>query len=206
MRTSDCVVCPLSWLGNQANLQQHTQLCEHSKWRANVRIEMPAPRQFAGAGGSLSNERSIMAASYGQTASTLWGPKLIRRDTMSTDGVEISVHTLPKPLQREFRHVFDERNLPLESIRDESAEFLVVPTNQRAREDLVAVGDHIEREKDRLLNVFMDLARTVCQQVREAGFWADFIDPCSGLPMLTLNCNKVYSEVDGMECCLGTSS
>ena len=57
---------------------------------------------------------------------------------------------------------------------------------------------------------------------------ADFIDPCSGLPMLTLNCNKVrlpmclycvarkrmcirltllvaqcYSEVDGMECCLG---
>lgn len=31
----------------------------------------------------------------------------------------------------------------------------------------------------------------------------DFIDPCSGLPMITLNCNKVYSEVDGMECLLG---
>jgi hypothetical protein len=24
--------------------------------------------------------------------------------------------------------------------------------------------------------------------------------------MLTLNCNKVYSEVDGMECCLGYRS
>ncbi len=32
------------------------------------------------------------------------------------------------------------------------------------------------------------------------------IDPYSGLPMLTLNCNKVFSEVDGSECCLGYRS
>jgi hypothetical protein len=32
-------------------------------------------------------------------------------------------------------------------------ELLAIPTNQRAKEDLVAVGEHIEREKDRLLNV-----------------------------------------------------
>ena len=31
------------------------------------------------------------------------------------------------------------------------------------------------------------------------GFWADYIDPCSGLPMLTKNTTKVYSEVDGMQ-------
>ena len=87
-----------------------------------------------------------------------------------------------------------------------SCEFLAIPTNQRAREDLVAVGDKVEAEKDRLLNSFMVFARDFCQKVRAAGYWADFIDPCSGLPMLTLNCNKVYSEVDGMECCLGYKS
>ena len=34
-----------------------------------------------------------------------------------------------------------------------SLRLLAIPTNQRAREDLVGVGDHIEQEKDRLLNV-----------------------------------------------------
>jgi hypothetical protein len=31
-------------------------------------------------------------------------------------------------------------------------ELLAIPTNQHARHDLVAVGDEIEEEKDRLLN------------------------------------------------------
>ena len=60
---------------------------------------------------------------------------------------------------------------------------MAIPTNQRAREDLVNVGDHIEYEKDRLLNVFMTFGRDFCSKVREAGYWADYIDPCSGLPV-----------------------
>ena len=101
--------------------------------------------------------------------------------------------------------MFPENTICLEDITAKEGtpcEILVVPTNQHARQDLVAVGDHIEAEKDRLLNVFIGFARTFCEKVRAAGYWADFIDPCSGLPMLTLDCNKVYSEVDGMECCL----
>jgi len=93
-------------------------------------------------------------------------------------------------LQREFHHVFPESNLPLDEIRDASAEFLAIPTNQKAREDLVATGEKIELEKDRLLNVFIQFGRALCEKIRAAGYWADFIDPCSGLPMLTLNCNK----------------
>lgn len=31
------------------------------------------------------------------------------------------------------------------------------------------------------------------------GHWADYIDPCSGLPMLTPNCNKVYDEVQSAQ-------
>ena len=77
--------------------------------------------------------------------------------------------------------------------------------------------------------------QAICEQLRSCGYWADYIDPCSGLPMLTVglsslnlrttpyvppghsrrqhrpspppppppspqpNCNKVYSEVDGMQ-------
>jgi hypothetical protein len=140
----------------------------------------------------------MSAAPYGQTSSTLWGPTIL--ELASGNPIEISVHTLPRPLQREFNHVFHDENLNVESIHD--GEFLVLPTNQRAREDLVGTGDHVELEKDRLLNVFFSFARNLCQRLTQAGYWADFIDPCSGLPMLTMNCNKVYSEVDGMECCL----
>jgi Methylmalonic aciduria and homocystinuria type D protein len=155
----------------------------------------------------------MVEMSYGQTSSILWGPTMLTRTRGSRDGLEVSVHTLPKPLEREFNHCFDERSLNFDQYRglpqdaDEfrvgDAEFLAIPTNQRARHDLVGVGDDIEREKDRLLNRYMEFARLVCEKIRSRGYWADYIDPCSGLPFLSLNCNKVYSEVDGMECCLG---
>lgn len=101
--------------------------------------------------------------------------------------------------------MFAEQNLP-DATDDPAAEYLALPTNQRAMHDLVATGAAVEQEKDRLLNVFMHFARALCQTIAQAGYWADFIDPCSGLPMLTRSCNKVYSEVDGMECCLNYKS
>jgi hypothetical protein len=81
------------------------------------------------------------------------------------------MHT-PKPLLREFQHVFPEENLNNLYDHTSNREFLAVPTNQRSREDLVGVGEKVELEKDRLLNVFMSFARVFCQRVRGAGYWA----------------------------------
>jgi len=152
------------------------------------------------------------------------------------DPIECSVHTLPKPLIREFLHVFgekyhedlmmmdnnviqqppllqsqhkddDDEDMKIDDDntgeQQQNKELLAIPTNQQAREDLVAVGEEIEYEKDRLLNVFLDFGKDLCEKLRnQYGYWADYIDPCSGLPMMTRDCNKVYSEVDGMECLL----
>lgn len=93
------------------------------------------------------------------TSSTLLPPRLVRCDQSTGDDLECSLHYLPKPLMREFGHVFNEEYLKFTttdlstSIGDTSLRLMAIPTNQRAREDLVAVGDHIEQEKDRLLNV-----------------------------------------------------
>jgi hypothetical protein len=99
---------------------------------------------------------------YGQTSSTLWGPKPLTMVEYSSDFLECSVHTLPKPLLREFSHVFDERHTEFQSDAmlesDAALELLAIPINQRAREDLVGIGEKIEMEKDRLLNVFMSFA------------------------------------------------
>mmetsp|Transcript_5118 Transcript_5118/g.7787 ORF Transcript_5118/g.7787 Transcript_5118/m.7787 type:complete len:191 (+) Transcript_5118:174-746(+) len=138
------------------------------------------------------------------TSSTLVPPTLVCQTPGSQDALECSIHTLPKPLLREFSHVFGSNYLTFDNINNAAAnkEILAIPTNQYAKEDLVAVGDHIEQEKDRLLNVFIEFGKDLCTKLREKGYWADYIDPCSGLPMLSLHCNKVYSEVDGMECLL----
>ena len=48
----------------------------------------------------------------------------------------------------------------------------------------------------------MTLGKQISERIRNEGYWADYIDPCSGLPMLSQNSTKVYSEVDGMECLL----
>ena len=85
------------------------------------------------------------------TSSTLLPPRLVAQKAGSSDSLESSVHTLPKPLYREFNHVFGDQYLVENEANDK--ELLAIPTNQRAREDLVAIGDHIEQEKDRLLNV-----------------------------------------------------
>lgn len=118
--------------------------------------------------------------------------------------------------------MFPDFHLLLDTITSagHAAELLVLPTNQHAQHDLVNVGPEVEAEKDRLLNVFLNFAKQFSDAVIAAGgriegdddddsqvYWADYIDPCSGLPMRTLeNCTKVYSEVDGMECCLGYRS
>jgi hypothetical protein len=89
-----------------------------------------------------------------RTTSTIVDPRLVSQVINSSDLIECSVHILPKPLQREFRHVFRENYLRgLDSTEHDQWEVLAIPTNQEAREDLVAVGDPIEFEKDRLLNV-----------------------------------------------------
>ena len=45
------------------------------------------------------------------------------------------------------------------------------------------MGDAVEKEKDELLERFFAFARHVCAALRDQGHWADYIDPCSGLPV-----------------------
>ncbi len=83
--------------------------------------------------------------------------------------------------------------------RAELAGILVMPTCQRATVDLVRVGDEIEQEKDRLLERFLAFARAATDHLAAAGHWAEFIDPCSGLPMRDRSAAAgVYDEVGGL--------
>lgn len=55
-----------------------------------------------------------------------------------------------------------------------------------------------------LIVQFMEFAKHVCATINDQGHWADYIDPCSGLPMICReNGNNVYGEVQGLVALLG---
>lgn len=80
---------------------------------------------------------------------------------------------------------------------------LVIPTCQHASIDLVNVGDAVEAEKDALLERFFVFARHATEALAAQGHWADYIDPCSGLPMVHKESCGVYGEVDALVSLLG---
>ena len=142
------------------------------------------------------------------TSSTLVPPRLVRIDESTNDDLECSLHYLPKPLLREFGHVFNDEYLKFDTssggdvamsdaAAGSSSRLLAIPTNQRAREDLVAVGDHIEEEKDRLLNVVSAIC--LCS-VSLLSFHSqtltthvEFMYECSFLPLASMfasNCDQ----------------
>ena len=52
----------------------------------------------------------------------------------------------------------------------------------------------------------MEFAAEVCRRLAAAGHWADYIDPCSGLPMVHKETGNVYGEVEALCTLLGYKS
>jgi len=121
------------------------------------------------------------------------GTILIGPEKLMNGSSEMEIHLCKstKLLQRELNHIFPE-------IKNTEST-LIITTNQHSSLDLVKLGPEVDQEKDRCLEFFMAFAKELCGLLRDAGYWADYIDPCSGLPMLTPNTTKCYSEVEGMQ-------
>ncbi|KAE9032112.1 hypothetical protein PR003_g9681 [Phytophthora rubi] len=117
------------------------------------------------------------------------------RPTELREGFQVSVHACPRLMLRELKHVFPAQFQG----KGSDAAVLAVLTCQKSLMDLSRYGVDADKEKDRLLETFVAFAQQVADALIARKYWADFIDPCSGLPMLTLSSNKVYSEVDGVE-------
>lgn len=71
--------------------------------------------------------------------------------------------------------------------------------------ELVNFGEDSDIEKDHLLERFMEWAKKVCNKLILLGYFSDYIDPCSGLPMIHQEGNNVYDEVAALNAVLGYS-
>lgn len=103
---------------------------------------------------------------------------------------QFSVHKCPKSLFREFPFLFPE--CPAKNLE----ELLVIPTVQRADQDLVAVSALVDKEKDVLLENFFAFGNKLRSAI-PTEFWLELVDPCSGQPVFGQRGSGIYSEADG---------
>lgn len=120
-------------------------------------------------------------------------------------GFEASVHSVPRAFRHDLAAVLPGVASPVARRGGDpgdgdggAAAMLLVPTCQHAAMDLVNWGARVAAEKDALLERFAAWAAAVCDALAAAGWWADFIDPCSGLAV-RMRGGAVYPEVDAFE-------
>lgn len=138
---------------------------------------MSEPSKNATASTTSAAATSATALRIARLQGALLTPTAIR------PGFEVSVHACPKLLLRELKHVF-----PAQFERKQAAgqATLAVLTCQKSLMDLSQFGVDADKEKDRLLETFVEFAQQVSSKLIEKDYWADFIDPCSGLPVRAL--------------------
>ncbi|GMH94975.1 hypothetical protein TrST_g1531 [Triparma strigata] len=104
---------------------------------------------------------------------------------------EVSLHAPPMSILREFTHIFGPNILP------PNTSLFVIPTIQPSLVgSLLNWTNVVSLEKDRLLECFLNLCTSLIPQILPPHIFFDYIDPCSGLPMLHPS-NKIYDEVAG---------
>lgn len=113
---------------------------------------------------------------------------------------EVSIHLPPKALEYELDMIFP-------SVDVKKDQVVCILTAQKSKMKLLNWNDETALEKDLLLERFVKWASSVREFLTGMGpeggegnvkYWADWIDPCSGLPA-NGDGNKVYGEVDGFE-------
>lgn len=100
--------------------------------------------------------------------------------------IEISAFHPNEAYKRELAFIFPTIDL---------SNLIVCPTMQKTLYDMVTTGVDVESEKDKCLETFFKISKEICEELISKGYWADYIDPCSGLPMITPDTQKVFDEV-----------
>uniref|UniRef100_A0A3B3UA28 Metabolism of cobalamin associated Db n=1 Tax=Poecilia latipinna TaxID=48699 RepID=A0A3B3UA28_9TELE len=105
----------------------------------------------------------------------------------SDSRVECAILSCPKALRRDFLSMFPEAP---------ESDMTVITVTQKTRSDMTSWSDAVEREREEKLETFIHGAREICGALQADGFWADFIDPTSGLAFFGSYTNNTLFETD----------
>ncbi|GAA6067617.1 metabolism of cobalamin associated Db [Tachysurus ichikawai] len=101
--------------------------------------------------------------------------------------VECAVQSCPELLKKDFASMFPEAP---------SSSMMVLTVTQRTENDMTAWSEEVDKEREQLLAKFIEGAKEICYALHSEGFWADFIDPSSGLAFFGSYTNNTLFETD----------
>lgn len=107
----------------------------------------------------------------------------------SVDRLECVAQDCPSVLRKDFQDLFPDRNLSKDN-------FTIITLSQKTENDMTAWNDAVEEERELLLKNFIEGAKDICQSLCQAGYWADFVDPSSGVPYFGSHTNATLFETD----------
>lgn len=105
------------------------------------------------------------------------------------DLLECVAHECPMLMRQDFADLFPDRDIMF-------GDFTVISISQKTKADMTGWSEEVEVEREELLKSFVEGASEICDALREAGFWADFIDPSCGKPYLGPHTNSTLFETD----------
>ncbi|TNN56324.1 Methylmalonic aciduria and homocystinuria type D protein, mitochondrial [Liparis tanakae] len=111
------------------------------------------------------------------------------RETQYFDSssLECAIQSCPELLKKEFQSMFPEAP---------PTGMMVVTVTQKTQNDMTSWSAEVEQERDQMLDTFVDGAKEICSALQTEGFWADFIEPSSGLAFFGSYTNNTLFETD----------
>ncbi|XP_003225517.2 cobalamin trafficking protein CblD isoform X2 [Anolis carolinensis] len=104
-----------------------------------------------------------------------------------TAKVECAIQACPELLRRDFELLFPDIA---------SNNLTVLTVTQKTANDMTAWNEEVENEREVLIENFINGAKEICYALCAEGYWADFIDPTSGLAFFGPYTNNTLFETD----------
>lgn len=104
-----------------------------------------------------------------------------------TSNVECAIQSCPQLLKKDFESMFPEAP---------NNGMMVVTVTQKTQNDMTSWSEEVDKERELMLDNFVSGAQEICYALRTEGFWADFIDPSSGLAFFGSYTNNSLFETD----------
>ncbi|XP_034987296.1 cobalamin trafficking protein CblD [Zootoca vivipara] len=104
-----------------------------------------------------------------------------------TAKVECAIQACPELLRKDFESMFPEGT---------SNNLTVLTVTQKTKNDMTAWSEEVENERENLIENFISGAKEICYALCAEGYWADFIDPTSGLAFFGPYTNNTLFETD----------